>query len=421
MGRKNKENRKQGDESVFPKEGASILVNRQAAEVPTAETNSPPPKRKQVSAVADGASIKLRHVLVMFSFLMMVIFPSGAAWWYLYTHAADQYASNVGFSVRKEETGSAVELLGGISEISSGSSSDTDILYEFIQSQKMVELVDARLGLRKIYSKPDSDPVFAFDAEGSLEDLVTYWNKRVKIFYSGSNGLIQLRVHAFEATDARDITQAIFEESSLMINRLSAIAQKDATSYASAELDLAVERLKQARQAITAFRNETQIVDPEANLKGQVGLLNTLQRQLAEALIEQDLLLEVTQANDPRNTQAARRVAVIRDRIVQEREKFSASEDNGAEAYSTLIANYEELTVEVEFAEQFYLSALTTYNAARSEGQRQSRYLAAYVEPTLAQTPEYPQRLLLFGIVAFFSFLIWAIIILVAYSIKDRR
>lgn len=374
------------------------------------------------SSVAGPTRVRFRHVLILLSFLIAVVVPSAGAYVYLRDYAADQYVSLVGFSVRTEEAGSALELLGGISAVSNGSSSDTDILYEFIQSQKLVELVNERLDLKTVYSKPENDPYFAFKEDGSLEDLVLYWNDMVRIFYNGSNGLIQLRVHAFDPEDATAIATAIFDESSLMINRLSAIARTDATRYASDELELSLQRLKEARQALTAFRNETQIVDPNADLQGQMGLINTLQQQLAAALIEKDLLLETARAGDPRIDQADRKVEVIRDRIQQEREKFSQGSEKGElKAYSTLISTYEGLVVEREFAEQFYLSALQTYDTARAEAQRQSRYLAAYVEPTRAESSQYPDRTILWAMITFFAFLVWAVLVLIVYSIKDRR
>lgn len=362
-----------------------------------------------------------RHLGLIISFLLMVVLPSAVTLWYLEQRAADQYASTIGFSVRAEEASSAMDFLGGITGVSSGSSSDTDILYEFIQSQKMVELVNQRLDLRQIYSKPDNDPVFAFQADGSIEDLVSYWSRMVKIYYEASTGLIEIRVTAFAAQDAQDIAKAILEESSRMINQLSAVARDDATKYAKRELAASVERLKHARQAVTEFRNRAQIVDPNADIQGQMGLLNNLHQQLAAAIIESDLLKENARENDPRADQAARRIAVIESRIAEERKKLGVGSGDGDGAYATLINEYEALSVDREFAEKTYLSALTAHDAALAEAQHQSRYLAAYVEPTLAETPQYPERLTLFGIVTVFLFMIWGILALVAYSIKDRR
>lgn len=376
----------------------------------------------EVRPVAEPARMKRRHWGVILSLLLLVCAPSGMTWWYLEERATDQYASTIGFSVRKEEMGSAVEVLGGITGMSSDSSKDTDILYEFIQSQKIVELIDKRLNLRALYTVPyHHDPIFALKPDASIEELVAYWDRMVKIFYDGGNGLLEIRVNAFDPQDAQTIAQAIFEESSLMINRLSAIAREDATRYAKIELDDAVQRLKETRQAITEFRNRAQIVDPNADIQSQMGLLNTLQQQLASALIELDLLKETTRLTDPRIEQASRKIAVIEARIADERNKFSIGGSGGGEAFATLVSEYEGLQVEREFAEQSYLAAQSAFNGARAEAQRQSRYLAAFVEPTLAETAQYPQRLTLWGLVTLFLLVIWSILVLVYYSIKDRR
>jgi len=47
--------------------------------------------------------------------------------------------------------------------------------------------------------------------------------------------------------------------------------------------------------------------------------------------------------------------------------------------------------------------------------------LAAHIKPTLAETSIYPDRLLTMALVALFSLLIWAILVMVGYSLRDRR
>ena len=408
----------QKDKGIFlgrvKKRKLTVAKTRKLAEVKTLT-------EEVVLPVAKGARLGARHFLVALSFVLIFVLPMSVTFWYLKTHAADQYVSSVGFSVRKEEAPSPGDLLGSISQISSGSSSDTDILYEFIQSQELVERINKKLDLQFLYSKPENDPFFAYKPNGSLESLVDYWNRMVKIFYSGSNGLIKLRVHAFNPEDARSIARAIFEESSLMVNQLSNIAREDVIGYAKDELDLAMQRLKEARKAIVSFRNDTQIVDPNADLQGQMGLINTLQQQLAEAIIEYDLLAKTTQIGDPRIVQAELKVSVIRARIAQERKKLSSADDSDENTYTILIARYEGLIVDREFAEKFYLSALQSYDSARADAQRKSRYLAAYVKPTLAESAQYPQHGTILSIIAFFALLIWSIVVMVGYSIKDRR
>ncbi len=98
-----------------------------------------------------------------------------------------------------ESAGSAFELLGGAVNLGSSSSSDTDILYDFIQSQEMVDRINARVDLRELWAKgdPERDPVFSYHPPGTIEDMVTYWNRMVSIYNDTSTGIMDLEVQAF--------------------------------------------------------------------------------------------------------------------------------------------------------------------------------------------------------------------------------
>ena len=365
--------------------------------------------------------------MLALSFILLVLAPLGATGWYLYERAADQYASTVAFSVRREDTTSALDLLGGITALSGSSSSDTDILYEFLQSQKLVADMDAALDLRRLWAKPENDPYFAFDPAGSIEDLVTYWSRMVQIYYDSGSGLIEIRVLAFAPEDATRIADALFSQSSEMINDLSAIAREDSIRYAREELNTAMERLKVAREVVTAFRNLHQMVDPSMDMAVQTGLLATLESQLAAALIEVDLLGDSAGSADPRMVQAQRRVEVIEVRIAAERAKMGmgtgpdGAAGSGPAAFASLVSDYERLGVEREFAERTYVAALASYDGALSEARRKSRYLAAHILPTTAETSRFPERGTLLALIGGFLFLAWTILALVAYALKDRR
>lgn len=397
---------------------------------PPQTPQAPPPAPGQkipsfmIKPAAQPASPKPRHRRLALSFLLLVLLPVLASAAYLWLRAADQYASDLAFSVRTEDKRSAIELLGGITELSGSSSSDTDILFAYLSSQELVARVDARVDLRAIWSRVDRgrDPVFAFDPRGTIEDLRSHWQRQISIVYDNGTGIIDLEVRAFDPGDALRIAEAILEECVAMINGLSQIAREDSIRYTRAELDSAVARLRQARQALTRFRNRTQIVDPSIDTQNQMGLLVTLQEQLAEALIDNDLLQDTTRPNDPRITQAKRRIEVIRGRIAAERGKLGLGDEAGSgAAFADLVGEYEGLIVDREFAEAAYTTALAAHDAALAEVRRQSRYLAAHVTPTLAERAEYPRRLRILALIALFSALGWAILCLIYYSFRDRR
>lgn len=396
--------------------GKAVPADKAKSNTPPAPTPVRPP--------ASASRPRRRHWFILLSFFTIVLLPLAVCAWYLYAVAADQFASSLGFSVRTEEKSSAIELLGGITELSGSSSSDTDILFAYLTSQELVRKADTAVDLRAIWSRVSikEDPYFAFDPSGSIEDLLEHWEDNVTITYDSSTGMIDLRILAFDPEDAKRIAEFVLAESSTMINNLSAIAREDAIKYARDELETAVERLKQARRKVTEFRNRHQIVDPSIDTQNQMGLLITLQQQLAEALIEVDLLKETTRDNDPRILQAQRRVAVIEDRIDAERRKLGiGTAASGDEVFANLVGEYEGLAVEREFAETAYTSALAAYDAARAEARRQSRYLAPHIRPTLAEVAEFPEREKNLGLIGLMLFLSWSLVVLLFYSLRDRR
>lgn len=385
-----------------------------------------------VRPVATPARRKTRHWGLLLTFLLMVAAPIAATWWYLNNQAADQYASTLGFTVRSEEGTSASDVLGGLGAtlgVGGGGAKDSDILYEFIRSQELVRTIDEQLDLRAIYARhTEQDPVFGFhtagtawgiEFDGTIEDLTRYWQRMVRLAYDQNSGLMELQVRAFTPEEAQQIAQVIYAESTRMINGQAATARADATRWASEDLDLAIERLKETREALTAFRVENEIVDVTADIQGQMGLLNALQTLLAEARIDFDLLSTNARDGDPRMIQAQARIDAIEIQIEAERQQFGSG--NGDDSYAQTIADFERLTVDREIAEQRYIASVAAYDLAIAEANRQSLYLAAYIQPTIAEKSEYPQHSLIIGLVALFTFLGWSILALVYYSLRDRR
>lgn len=373
--------------------------------------------------MAKPASMKRRHWGLIWVFMILVALPLLVVGLYLWLVAEDQYASTTGFTVRQEEGASASDLLGGLASLAGASSSpDGDVLYEYIRSQAVVRRIDDKLGLREYYSEYwTTDPAFALWPDATIEDLHWYWDRIVRVSYDQSTGLTELQVLAFDPEMARAIASEIVRESQDMVNDLNTAARTDAIRYAEDDLREAEERLKSARAALTRFRTRTQIVDLESDIQGRMGVMNMLQQQLAEELVAYDELKQTTQGDDPRLTQALRRIEVIRERIAEERSAFATNEVLlTGEDYPTLISEFEGLMVEREFAEQTYRAALTAWDSAKGEAIRQSRYLAAYVEPTLAEEAEYPKRFIIFGLATLILVLGWGILTLIYYSLRDR-
>jgi capsular polysaccharide transport system permease protein len=378
--------------------------------------------RQRDWAPASASRLQPRHKWLLASFFAMVVLPLIVSAGYLYLKAQDQYASTVGFSVQRESMDSAFSLVSGLASISGSSSPDTDIIYRYIYSQGLVSEVNAELDLQTIWNKAEGDIVFRLGAEQPIEDLVDYWQRMVKVHYDNSTRLIEVRVLAFDPDDARKIAALIFDKSTQMINRLNDAALQDAVRFSATELEKTRVDLVAARQAMTKFRNDHQLVDPTADAAAQMALVSSLEQSAAQTQIDLDLLTDTASPTDPRIPPLKRRLEVIEAQIKVERAKLGAgARPDGKAAMADIFADYEKLRVDQEFAEAAYQSARAAHEVALSEARRQSRFLAAHILPTMAESSRDPRRLVILATLALLLTLAWSIGSLIYYSLRDRR
>ena len=383
------------------------------------------------AAGAQPARFRFRHYVAAASFVLLVLVPFAASVWYLYARAADQYHSTTAFSVRSEElAGSAAGLLGALTQVGTVSASDTDILFDYLRSQEMVAAVDRRLDLRTIYNRARQGPgprdlYFTLGDDPSIEALTDEWHRMVSVDFESHAGIIRVRANAFTPEDATAIATAILDESGALVNRLSEQAREDAVSFARGELARIEEALKVQRARLADFRRENRLVDPTADVAGQMGLLSALQAELAKAMVERDQLLSFVGVGDQRVVQAERRIDAIEKRIDAERGELGAATPGSGLGSGTALADvvgtYEELKVDLEFANNAYTQGLAALAAARAEAGRQSRYLAAHVLPTKADRALYPYRAERAALVLLFLAIGWGIAMLVYYNVRDSR
>ncbi len=389
-----------------------------STETPAIKLVEERPKAKP-RQTAHKARMRRRHWMVWLSFTLMVLAPLVATFWYLTQRASPQFSSEMSFSVRSEEFSNPLDALSGLGQLSTGTTADADIVYEFISSQKIVRDIDAQLGLRRLYAGTPSDPVFSISDNVSVEELVRHWRWMVQNSLDKGSGLIHVESFAFDADAAQQVNKAILNHSQQLVDRLSLLAREDATKYAEADLNEARSRLKQARQRLSQFRAESRVIDPTLAVQSQGGVSAALQQQLAEALIDYDLLSGSTSnRNDSRIQQSQLRIEAIRSRLESERAALSSGVDSGM---VSIIGDYEALIVEREFAEQAFLAAAAAYDGAKADAKRRTKYLAVHIEPTLADSALYPRSPLIIGITALLLTLFWAVAMMVSYSIRDRR
>jgi capsular polysaccharide transport system permease protein len=366
-----------------------------------------------------------RRKMLAWSAIMCVVVPTLLAGIYYGVIAADQYAVETRFAVRGTNASSSSDLLGVFSGIPAAGSTVTDsyILIDFMQSREMLDKLEGKIGIGHIYSRPEADYLSRFDTTSSSEDFLKYWRKMITANFDGSSQIVAVEVKAFTAEDAKQVATAILELNEELINELSVRARNDAVMHAQQEVNRMEDRLKATRAALRAFRDLQQEFDPVKNAESRFTIVSHLEQELSKARARLANLRSFMSADAPSVTVLESEIKALERQVEVERAKLgkgAGAEQRGQESIGGLVASYEELLVEREFSEKAYVSALSSLERARMEADRQQRYLASVVRPTLPQEALYPKRILAIASFSFICLVLWALGVLVVYAVRDH-
>ncbi len=393
-----------------------------------------PPARGDAGAVAEPlatraaapATPRRRKRGWLVSLLLVVLLPTLLTGLYYFFYAKDQYMVETRFAVRSANPAAGSTVLASLGLGMGDTSTDTYIIMEYIHSREILSRIDRKLDLRARYRKAGNDPLARLAEDASFEDFLDYWRWMVQVHLDRISHIITVNVFAFTPQDARDIAQAILTESERMVNELSVRAREDAVAYAAREVAKAEERLRQVRQKFLQFRNQNRQIDPARHAQVQVALIGKLEEQLSQLRAKLAEARSYLRENAPTVVFLRNRIRALEKQIQEERDKLGSDSTlggivpNSDSSLSQVLSEYEALLVEREFAEKFYLSALSSLEQARVMASRQQRYLATFVLPYLPEEAEYPRELRNTFFVFVSLLLLWALGLLMAQSIRDR-
>ena len=110
-------------------------------------------------------------------------------------------------------------LLSSITGVGTTALTETAEVESFIESQQMLDKLDKRFDLRRLYSRPRLDLVHWMSRNTSDEDFLDFYNRMVQVKIDHETYLVTIEVHSFDSKSAHDITQAILEVSSRIVER----------------------------------------------------------------------------------------------------------------------------------------------------------------------------------------------------------
>ncbi len=323
-------------------------------------------------------------------FILLVLLPTMLIGGYYGGYASDIYESEARFQIRGRGASQGIGGIGAIAGMPSSLRSggeESQAVRNFVDSHDALDGLRRKLDLVEIWRRPEADPVARLWWEDpEAERLLRYYRRRVTLNYDIETGVSTLRVTAFRPADAQVIAQELLRMSEDLVNRHSLRSIEDAMRGARQDVATAEARVLAAREALAAFREREQALDPTLSAAGAIQRIQTLEQNLAQARAELQERRSFMRPDNPQIQVLNNRIAALSAQIATERGRVT----RGDEALTQQVAGYERLQLEREFADRQLASATASLEQARSDALRQQIFVMRVAEPNLPQRATYP-------------------------------
>ena len=353
-------------------------------------------------------------------FIVAVVIPTFIAILYFGVFASDIYISESRFVVRSPDKASTSGL--GILLKSTGFANAGDEIYaahDFVLSRDALQSLNSKGDFARAYSAPSISIFDRFNPlgmSGTFEDLYKYYEKKVEIHQDSASSIVTLTIRAYTAQDAHRFNERLLEMAEATVNKLNERGRKDLIRFAEHEVADAKDKSQAAALALSAYRNEVGVIDPERQAAVQIQMISKLQDELIVTRTQLRELREVA----PRNPQVAvldTRAAGITSEINQQLGVVTG----GSKSLSSRAARYQRFLLESQFSDKQLASTLASLEDARNEARRKQAYVERIVQPNLSDNPLEPHRwrgifsTLLLGLAA------WGIISMLLAGMLEHR
>lgn len=353
-------------------------------------------------------------------FLCVVVIPTALAILYFGIFASNVYISESQFVVRSPDKQTPSGL--GMLLKTTGFGSSGDEIYaaqEYMLSRDALTALDRGNAFSRAYTTPSIsvfDRFAPFEMGHSFEDLYKYYKKKVAIQQDTTSSIVTLTVRAYTPEEAARFNEQLLEMAEATVNKLNERGRQDLIRFSQREVDEAKAKSRAAAQALSAYRNQAGVVDPEKQATVQLQMISKIQDELIATRIQ----LRELRAYTPQNPQIE---------VLDVRAKGLAREIDGQlglvagdrKSLSSRAAEYQRLYLESQFADKNLASTMASLEEARNEARRKQAYVERIVSPNVPDDPLEPRRwrgifsTLILGLAA------WAVISMLVAGMLEHK
>ncbi|MGE0797617.1 MAG: hypothetical protein AB7G13_11210 [Lautropia sp.] len=353
-------------------------------------------------------------------FAATVLVPTLLSSIYFGLIASDLYTSEARFVLRSPQRQTPT-MLGAILQGAgfTRAQDDSFVVHDYVLSRDALQKLDRDLGLRRHFTAGTVDwpsRFAAIDRDDSFEALHRYMQKHIRIEPDPISSITTLRVSAYDAATAHAISEALLQMSEALVNKLNERGRSDLVHFAEREVTAAEERAKAAALAISSFRSQNGVFDPNRQSALQLQLVSKLQDELIAARTQLAQVRALSRESSM--VQALElRVRSLQGAIDAENRKVTGA----SRSLTDSSPEFERLMLDREFADRQLGAAMTALEQARNDAQRKQLYLERLAQPSLPDVAQDPLRIRSVFATLVLGLAVWGILAMLLAGVREHR
>ena len=251
------------------------------------------------------------------------------------------------------------------------------------------------------------------------DEQLRYWKWAVIPALDQDTGIITLETKAYSPEMAQKIAAAVLARSEALVNTMNLRAREDAVSLAQSEVQRAEARVRKAQEAMRNFRDAHTLLDPRVTAAGLQGVVTELEGEAVKLRAQLAEAQSFMRSSAPATKALQTRLKAVESQLDQEKQRLAGlrSQEGNLNA---VVGEYEDLTIEAEFAQKQLVTAMSALESARVHEVAKSRYVVAFQQPTLPDESLYPRPFLFTAYVFVGALLLLGLGSLITASIREH-
>jgi len=334
----------------------------------------------------------LRSLFWNKSFSLIVLLPVFLLGAYYLMYASDRYESTATIIIKKntptpEVPGLSTMLLGS----NSSSVTSSYQLMNYIQSFGMYQDISKSVNILGFYQQSSIDWFSRLGHTPNQKNIAAYYDGMTSAIFDPNASTLQIGVQAYSPQAAEQIMQTMLVSAQSFIDHISFSLAEKRLEYSQKQVKAAKDKLYQSTQAVLAFQNKNNLIDPKSSLESMAQILASLQTQLITAetkLIDMQSYLQPSSAAIVAESQ---KIQAIKTQIETQKSTVLGDSQTDTAKLNTLMSQFEWLRLNTQFAIAEYKVSMQNYEMAKSDTAKRQEQLVIIQPPSLPDYAAFPR------------------------------